>query len=204
MIMAKADDNKKAEADKKAADAKAAAEKKAAEAKKIADKAAKDAEAAKAKAAKDAEKAAEKAKKEASRAEEKAAKEKQRESERAAKKAEKEAEKAKRKAEREANKGKPKAWEDLPAGAKQQPPRDGSVGAAMLAHITANKGATEQDLQDNVCSKMGKGHNVRKLIRFLHQERGYGFTQIKSGVNTGKITFQAPNLVVPTPKPVAA
>lgn len=191
---------KKAAADKAAADAK----KKADDAKVAADKAAAkakaDADKAKAKAEDTAKKVKEKADKDAAKAKEKAAATAQKEAVKVAKEKEREATKAAKAAEREARKNAPrvpkvKPWEDLPAGAEQQAPREGSVLYTTLELIKTNRGATLDEIQ----AAVGDKHPVRRLLTWANRERGYGFVMTK---NTQKIQAIAPNLRMP--KPVAA
>lgn len=177
-------------AEQKAKEAQVAAEKAKKEAEKIAAQKAKEAEKAAAKAKADAEKAQKaadrekaKAAKEAEKAEAKAAREKEREEKRKAKEAEREA--------RKNQPRQPKPWVDLPAGGKQQAPREGSVLHRCLELIEKNKGATLEEMQ----ALIGEKHQIRRLLAWGHRERGYGFVMVN-----GKIKALAPNLVIPTPK----
>lgn len=170
---------KKKAADKEAEEKRLAAEKKQKAAEVEAAKAAKAAKATAEKAEKAKLKEAEKAAKDAKKVTEKAAKEKEREAEKAAK--------AARRAE-----GPP--WENLEAGAKQQPPRDPSVGYTTLELIKSQKnGATLAEIQ----TAIGEKHVARRLLKWLNVERGYGFIM---DPKTKKIVALAPNLQVPVPK----
>lgn len=185
-------DAKKAAADKAAAEAKAKADKAKAEADKLIAKNKADADKAAAKAVEDAKKLAAKAEKDAAKAKEKADEQAKKDAEKAQKAAERDAKKAQKAAEREARKSEPrppKPWEDLPAGAEQQAPREPSVLHTVLEMIAKNKGATLDELQ----AAVGEKHPIRALLRWANRERGYGFVMTKS---TQKIMALAPNLRV--------
>lgn len=191
----------KAEADKKAADAQKAADKARLDAQKAADKAKADAEKVAAKAKADAEKIAAKAKSDAEKASLKAAKDAAAESAKALKAKERADKQAAKAAEREAKKNAPrvpkiKPWEDLQAGAKQQAPREGSVGWKLLELIKKNKGATLDEIQTELGGPTSN-HQARTLISWLNKERGYGFIMTKT---TGRVMALAPNLIVEVKK----
>lgn len=163
------------------------------------------ADAAKAEAA--AKKAAEKAAKDAAKAEEKAKKDAEKAAAKALKDAERAEKKAQREAEKEARKNAPKAprapkpWEDLPAGAQQKMPREGSVGYKALELMKANNGATLAEID----AMNGPKHPTRRLLKWMHVELGFGFVMTEGE----KIRYLAPNLPAPvvkteTPAPAQA